>query len=390
MKQAIFGVARVQEVARGDGRVNYTIFDSEGRLDSLCDGFLRTCAGGTDRTYAYLLVDHLRWLESERLARESATFRDLTRYMGAIGADYRGPMGSPWRSATKPYQESTLQTSAACLKRFYLFLATKGINRALADELKQDRLPTKVDRNRMLLGHLAESLPVNPLSPRRATRIRHPKLPPEEARTKLLAVVTSARDAMAVTWLADAGFRIGELCGLHLVDLHLREGAQCGQCRAPHVHICHRDGNPNRARVKTKNSWSFEGGVVSGGGIRRVSPAMIHSYFEYITTEYPADVRHGMLFVQLQGPAAGEPWAPAAARGMLARASRRAGLRTVRPHSFRHQFATNVLEASGGNTVLAREAGGWAAAETVERVYGHLDVDNPEFAAALDRVWTKR
>jgi hypothetical protein len=25
--------------------------------------FLRRCEDGTDRTYAYLLVDHLRWLE---------------------------------------------------------------------------------------------------------------------------------------------------------------------------------------------------------------------------------------------------------------------------------------------------------------------------------------
>ena len=37
------------------------------------------------------------------------------------------------------------------------------------------------------------------------------------------------------------------MCGLHLVDLHLREGAACGQCRAPHLHVCHRPENPNRA-----------------------------------------------------------------------------------------------------------------------------------------------
>ena len=45
---------------------------------------------------------------------------------------------------------------------------------------------------------------------------------PDGARERLAETVGSARDRLAVTWLADGGFRIGELCGLHLVDLHLR------------------------------------------------------------------------------------------------------------------------------------------------------------------------
>ena len=71
---------------------------------------------------------------------------------------------------------------------------------------------------------------------------------PDGAREKLLEAVYSARDRLVVTWLADGGLRIGELCGLHLVDLHLREDAACGQCRTPHVHVCHRPNNPNRRR----------------------------------------------------------------------------------------------------------------------------------------------
>ena len=139
---------------------------------------------------------------------------------------------------------------------------------------------------------------------------------------------------MIVTWLAD-GFRIGELCGLHLVDLHLREGAACGQCRSWHVHICHREGNRNRARAKTKHPWKLSGASVEGGLIRRASPAMVHTYFEYVTTEYPSGVEHGMLLVQLHGGNRGQPLSPAAVRGMLARVGSRAKLGEVRPHSFR-------------------------------------------------------
>ena len=98
------------------------------------------------------------------------------------------------------------------------------------------------------------------------------------------------------------GLRIGELCGLHLIDLHLRENAACGQCRTPHVHICHRPNNPNGAEAKTKHPWRIEDGIVTGGLIKRVSPAVIHTYFDYITTEYPRGTTdHGMLLVQLHG-----------------------------------------------------------------------------------------
>ncbi|MFD3590383.1 hypothetical protein [Streptomyces sp. NPDC058683] len=66
----------------------------------------------------------------------------------------------------------------------------------------------------------------------------------------MLETVNAARDRLVVTWLADGGLRIGELCGLHLVDLYLRENAGCGECRTPHLHVCHRPGNPNWARPR--------------------------------------------------------------------------------------------------------------------------------------------
>ncbi|MET8331758.1 hypothetical protein [Streptomyces sp. NPDC005181] len=135
---------------------------------------------------------------------------------------------------------------------------------------------------------------------------------------RLLETVNSARDRLVVTWLADGGLRIGELCGLYLVDLHLRENASCGECRSLHLHVCHRPGNPNRA--KTKHAWQVEHGTVTGGRIKRFSPAMVHAYFECVTSEYPRGAGHGMLLVQLHGPGTGQPWAPVGARRMLARA----------------------------------------------------------------------
>jgi integrase len=312
----------------------------------------------------------------------------LERYMGAVGAKTQGPFGLPWREGKRPYGSGALSTTASCLKGFYLGQAAMGVNQELGGQLDRVRLPSKADRGRALLGHVKRDMPANPLAPRKVRR-RHPKMAPEGAREGLLEVVGTARDRMVVTWLADGGLRIGELCGLHLADLHLREGARCGECRSAHVHVCHRPGNPNRAAAKTKLQWAVEDGTVRGGLIKRVSPAMIHTYFEYMTTEYPRDgtCGHGMLLVQLAGPHHGEPWTADAARGMLARAGRRAGLGVVKPHAFRHSFATAVLDASGGNLVVTREAGGWASATTVDEIYAHADVHDPVFDRALRQVW---
>jgi integrase len=383
----VVGDIRVQEVVRGDGRRAYTLLLPGGEVHWMADGFLRTREGGTDRTYAYLLVDHLRWLEFEGLSPETVTLRDLQRYMAAVGAEYAGPFGRPWREGKRAYGQSSLKTTAACLKGFYLYQGSRGIHQELAEAFKRDRLPTKADRRRAFLGHTLMTMPANPLTPATTVRRRHPKMPPEGARQRLVATRSAARDRLTVTWLADGGFRVGELCGLHLVDLHLREGAACGECRSPHVHICHRETNPNRARVKTKHPWIIEAGTVRGGLIRRASPAMIHTYFEYMTTEYPPGVGHGMLLVQLHGPNSGQPWASPGVRGMLRRAGVSLELGRVRPHQFRHGFATNVLDASGGNIVITRDAGGWASASTVDEVYGHVDVHDPVFAAALNTVW---
>ncbi|WP_405900310.1 tyrosine-type recombinase/integrase [Streptomyces sp. NBC_00727] len=386
-RHVVIGDLRVQQIERKDGRRSWTIVWPEGAVHTEADRFLRLHNGsGTQRTYAYLLVDHLRWLERECLAFAAVQLRDLERYMGMVGAEVRIPLGEPWRVGKRSYGRSALSTAAACLKGFYLHQSSLGINGELGKKLDTSRLPSRVGRRRSFLGHVKSSLPTNPLAPKGPHR-RHPKMLPDGARERLLETVNAARDRLVVTWLADGGLRIGELCGLHLVDLHLRENAACGECRAPHLHVCHRPGNPNRAEAKTKHPWRVEHGIVTGGLIKRVSPAMVHTYFEYVTTEYPRGAEHGMLLVQLHGADTGQPWAPVGARRMLGRAGKRAGLGVVKPHAFRHTFTSAVLDAADGNTLIARDAGGWASAAMVDEVYGHVDVHDPVFDAALCTVW---
>ncbi|MDT3444006.1 tyrosine-type recombinase/integrase [Pseudofrankia sp. BMG5.37] len=391
VRTVVIGDLRVQEIRQGDGRRSWTIVWPEGTVHPEADRYLRRHDGsGTQRTYAYLLVDHLRWLERECLTVAVVGLRDLERYMGILGAEVAMPLGQPWRLGKRPYGRAALTTTAACLKGFYLHQASYGVNGELGNVLDRARLPSRADRRRAFLGHVTSTMPANPLAPTGPHR-RHPKMLPDGAREKLLTEVNSARDRLVVTWLADGGLRIGELCGLHLVDLHLRENAACGECRSPHVHVCHRPGNPNRAEAKTKHPWRIDDGTVVGGLLKRVSPAMVHTYFDYLTGEYPrGQAGHGMLLVQLHGAGHGQPWAPVAARRMLGRAGQRAGLGVVRPHAFRHSFTSAVLDASDGNLLIARDAGGWASTAVVDEIYGHVDVHDPAFDAALRTVWGTR
>jgi len=383
---------RVQVLKRAGGGVSYAILWPGGSVDEEADDYLRPFEGsGTQKTYAYALVDHLRWRVREGLTSETITMLDLQRYMGAVGARVPVPYGRPWRTPPKrPYGASALQVASACLKGFYLHTCSRsGSNLGLVAALSAERLPTKVDRDRALLGHVKKSMPANPLAPSRPTRRRHPKMLPEGAKPELLDAVTTARDAMVVRWLSDTSLRIGGLTGLHLVDLHLRDNAACNECQSPHLHVCHRWGNPNKAAAKIKPDWSMVDGVITGGEIYRVSPAMISTYFQYMTTEYAKYATgHGMLLIQLAGPHRGEPWTADAARGMLRRAGRRARLSgRITPKAFRHQFINDVMDASGGKPLVAKAAGNWASMQMVDEVYGHPDLHSPEFTTALKSVW---
>lgn len=98
----VIGDLRVQSLGRKDGVRSHTIVCPDGTMHREADRFLRTLESGTDRTYAYLLVDHLRWLERECLAVETVSLRDLQRAVeerahncGGLREDDRPP-ARPW------------------------------------------------------------------------------------------------------------------------------------------------------------------------------------------------------------------------------------------------------------------------------------------------------
>ncbi|WP_329127411.1 hypothetical protein [Streptomyces sp. NBC_01465] len=72
---------RVQQMVRGDGGLSFTIVWPDGSVDEEADSFLRMYEGsGTQRTYAFTLVDHLRWRVREGLVTERVTVSRATVY----------------------------------------------------------------------------------------------------------------------------------------------------------------------------------------------------------------------------------------------------------------------------------------------------------------------
>jgi integrase len=381
------GGLRVQLVNHRDGRRSYVVLDGgSASFHARADVFLASFGEGTQRTYAYHLVDHLRWLAASRSAEETVTIEDLRRYLALCGAEHAGPLGVPWRE--RPLGEAALAVRATCLKGYYLDLTVReDVNPSLRAALSARRLASQRDRDRSALGHLVTSVASNPLSHGAPPR-RHPRLLPDGARDAMLASVRTARDRMIVTWLSDSGMRIGELCGLSFCDLHLCRDHQCGERKGPHVHIVKRR-NLNGASAKTGRPVKIVEGVITGGTVRRASPAMLDSYHEYVAEDYyrvRAVAQTDLVLVHVVGVTAGQALSTHGARQMLERAGRRAGLGVVKPHAFRHTWATALTEATGGNTKAVADEGGWSSSQTVEETYAHLAGD-PALEAALEAIW---
>jgi integrase len=215
-------------------------------------------------------------------------------------------------------------------------------------------------------------------------RLREPETPVDRASdaeiVALLRAWRSARDRLIVLVMARAGLRRGELCGLRRGDVHLLGDSRplgCEVARA-HLHVVHREDNPNRAWAKSRR--------------QRVVPLdflVVQAFdsYEFERMRIPAAAGSDFVLVNLFRVPLGAPLRPDAVGELLAAASRRAGLdRPVRPHQLRHAFASNVADSGGGIDVVADLLG--HASVSSSQVYAHPDPGR--LRAAVDAVPSPR
>jgi integrase len=382
---------RVQSVNHANGFVSYVIYGPAG-LDERSDDYLRTLEASTSRTYAYRLVEYLAWRDAQGLTDGTVTLRHLEQHMASIASSRgAGPLGVavPWRS--QPLSESAQGNAATAIRGYYLHCCAMDptLNPAVADALRDTRLTSKAARNASRRDRPKTTTDANPLAPKRSNV--NVRLMPQEAHDALFAdgILTTARDRMIVTWLWDMAPRVGGLCGLRFEDLHLVENHPCREMVAPHVHIVRRLDNPNRALAKGAPEPNVAAdGIVRGGVLLRVSPQMLSTYWDYLLEDYHrvrSIVNHQMVLVVLEPNHLGNALTTQAVRRMVKRAGKKANLGILKPHAFRHRWATEFLRASKSSAMTA-QAGGWKNTETVESVYAHL-VGTPELEQALTKVW---
>ncbi|BBY57400.1 tyrosine-type recombinase/integrase [Mycolicibacterium sarraceniae] len=337
----------------------------------------------TQQTYAYSLADHLNWLLANGKSVDTVTLDDLRRYMNGLTGQLDGVYGAAWRKPTqRPLGASAAGNVASIVKAFYLALAVShNINAKLVEALTSHHTARQ--------GATRWNGEANPLAPKKAAR--RPRFLPDEQVQALFApgVLTTARDVMIVTWLHDAGIRVGGLCGLRFCDLHLTHHHRC-QRTDPHIHIVGRDDNPNGARAKTRAPVNLaDDGTVLDGVIRAVSPDMISTFHAYLLDEFhPMQhlVDHEQVLVHVLGKTPGAALTTAGVRKMLGRACTRAGMQArVTPHGFRHKAAATFYAETDFNAEMVAQEFGWASPQMVTDLYGKSA--NQHAMKYLQRAW---
>jgi site-specific recombinase XerD len=201
----------------------------------------------------------------------------------------------------------------------------------------------------------------------------------DEEIVALLGACCSARDRLIVLLMARAGLRRGEVCGLRRSDVHLLPDSAALGCEVPraHLHVVRRE-NPNGAWAKSRRERAVP-----------LDFLVVQAFdaYEFERLGVPQAAAGDFVLVRLFREPVGTPMPPDAVNGLVAAASRRAGLtRRVTPHQLRHAMASNLAD-SGATLDVVAELIGHASVSSSE-VYVHPDPRR--LRAAVERVGSPR
>jgi integrase/recombinase XerD len=372
----------------------WTVLDEDLAVVAVADGFLRQVRFGRDgaeattKSYAHSIALFLRWC-----ARTGRTWQagaeQLSLFMGwlqhagpdasgvaadaAGGAVVAGPGAAPARSARRV--NGVLTAVRSMVVHAVAAGQAGGDLLPLLYEVADDRdLPSAA---RDAGGRMAWRL-------RARHRLHEPERPVDRASDEqivaLLRACRSARDRLIVLLMARAGLRRGELCGLRRSDVHLLADSRplgCEVARA-HLHVVRREDNPNGAWAKSRRQRAVPLDFLT---------VQAFDTYELERMSVPEAMASDFVMVNLFRGVIGAPVRPDAVGGLLAAASRRAGLAAaVTPHQLRHAFGSNAADAGCGIDVVADLLG--HASVSSSQVYLHPDPGR--LRAAVDRVPSPR
>ena len=298
--------------------------------------FGRDRAESTTRVYAGELAGFLRWCAGTGRSLEDGA-RHLSRFVLVL----RGTATErPGAGRGRPPGPARINHVLAVVREFFKHAvadgAVDGSVLAALYEVADDRfLPAELRPEGRGLRYRAR-----PRHRLRAAQAARPEAATQAEWEALLEAAACWRDRFVLVLLWFGGLRIGEVLGLRRADLHFAGSSTSLGCRepGPHLHVVHRDANPNRASAKSRND--------------RVVPvgAWVLAYYDRYAEERlacPAADRCDFVLVNLFHPPLGAPMTASAVRQWFRGLSRRAGLpRAIHPHMLRHSAAT-ALEGRG-------------------------------------------
>jgi len=290
----------------------------------------------------------------------------------ALHRDFRLDQFSEFLLYERGLARSTVRAYLADLRSMAEFLTKGGcahpeeadyeiLRRYLSDLARQGQAARSVARRRSAMrtyfgflveeGHLSED-PTEKLESPRVTRALPSVLTYAEVETILRTVSlldpgthpNALRDEAMLETLYGAGLRISELIGLRLRDVSLEEGLVSVQ------------GKGDKRRL-----------VPLGGGAVRV----LRRYLRERRPQLDRGQSGGRVFLNQHG----RPLTRMGCWKIVSKHVRNAGIRKkVSPHTFRHSFATHLLE--GGADLVA-----------VQEMLGHADISTTQIYTHVDRTY---
>jgi site-specific recombinase XerD len=377
-----------QTVSPMDGRVGWTVVDDRyvehpraaEYLRVLVDGEGRSI--GTARTYAGRIALYLTWSGTTGVDELSPSVEQLASFARWLertpsrkhrpGRDRR-QAGDPGVATLAPARSpGTVDGILIAAVELVRFAASRGWTEpAVAEALSVRQLlafpPARWDR-----GERRDA----PVVRRRRVRRRRVEKPPATLTNNevgaLVDACSNVRDRFVVEALYATGLRVAELCGLHLVDLHLVPSASHLGCSVagPHLHVARREDNENGALAKSL--WP------------RVVPVTkelvwLHDAYRAARDAVPEAAASDYLLVNLWRGPRGRALSVDAVEQLFRRLSSKVGF-PARPHMLRHSFASEVALVTK-DPALVKELLGHASVASTD-VYLHARWD--DMRAAVD------
>jgi len=356
---------RAFRVELPDGRAYWTVVDAAYDKVTVADRFLfelrfgRDRAESTTRVYAGELARFLVWCaETGRSLEDGA--QHLSRFVLLLRST---PTQRPGAGQGHPPGAARINHVLAVVREFFKHAVSSGtvdgsVLAALYEVADDRYLPAELRPEGGGLRYRAR--PRHRLRPRQKPQATAASQAEWEA---LLEAATSWRDRFVLVLLWFGALRIGEAMGLRRCDLHFMASSTSLGCSVPgpHLHVVHRENNPNRASAKSRDDRTVPVGT------------WVLAYYDRYLEERLACPRADacdFVLVNLFHRPLGAPMTASAVRQSFRTLSRRAGLsRAIHPHMLRHSAGASMTEAGVGLDVVQALLGHRSITST--RGYAH-------------------